>query len=161
MPPTSFTSLLYRWPLDLSTYLSLPLSLYPFSFCHPLSLFRLSLLPMMRCHPANEEERREKGGTNLGHGRPRISSLPSATVKRKWICGSPRTHRAEVSPWRQCSSASLIHHPFFKSSRCTHSIEQTHTELHPPTPPPPCGQECVCDCVIMFLWSKPCSGIKD
>lgn len=57
--------------------LFLPLAL---SFIPP-SLF------LMVCHCANEEEQEEKGEMNLGHRRPCISSLHSATIKRKLICG--------------------------------------------------------------------------
>lgn len=105
---------------------------HPFSFCFPLPLFHLSLL-LMLCHCANEEEQKEKGGMNLGHRRPCISSLHSATIKRKLICGSPafpfplasspdghtHTHTCAqgwVSPWKQCSSTSWIHHPFSKAA---------------------------------------------
>lgn len=38
---------------------------------------------------ANKEEQKEKEEMHLGHRRPCISSLHSATIKRKLICGSP------------------------------------------------------------------------
>lgn len=93
---------------------------------------------------------------NLGHRRPCISSLHSATIKRKLICGSPALafplasspdRRADtlsrVSPWKQCSPTPWIHHAFSKAAGAPalrvhkRSAPRTHTGLPSSTPTPP------------------------
>lgn len=77
------TATVFHFQLRVKAH-SLPLSLSPLFSSRPL--FYPSLFLMM-CHCANEEEQEEKGEMHLGHRRPCISSLHSATKKRKLICG--------------------------------------------------------------------------
>ena len=105
------TSSLFHYQLRFNT-LSLTFLPHPFSFCFPLSLFHLSLL-LMLCHCANEEEQKEKGGMNLGHRRPCISSLHSATIKK------------EIDLWLACFPI-----PFSLKPRWTHIHTHTRTHTH-------------------------------
>lgn len=156
---------------------------HPFSFCFPLPLFHLSLL-LMLCHCANEEEQKEKGGMNLGHRRPCISSLHSATIKRKLICGSPAfpfplasspdgdTHAHTCPHTAESVHGNSVHPPLgsiilFPKQQVHLHWEHTnaawyrHTGSLPCAPSPTtCAHEFMFDCVILFLNSKPCRGMK-